>query len=102
VSVEASCVDSLYISNIVKISGESQECSPNHHLELLLPCTYGRKIWQFATVETQLLDDAVHLVKHIEEPPIGEVEVLTETVDCDDYPVSVATVALLDCWIGIA
>jgi hypothetical protein len=31
-----------------------------------------------------------------------EVKVLAETVDCDEYPVSVAAVVRLDCWIGVA
>jgi hypothetical protein len=59
------------------------------------------KIRQFAAVETQLLNDVVHLVKQIEESPIWKVEILAETVDSDDHPVSVAAVTLFDCWIGI-
>lgn len=69
---------------------------------MLFPCAHGRKVRQFADVETQLLDDAVYLVKHIKELPVRQAEIFSETVDYNDYPVSVASVTLLDCWIGIA
>jgi hypothetical protein len=98
VSVEASRVDSLYVTGIVEISGESKEGSPDCHLDLLLPCADGGKIWQLAHFEIQFLDDAMHLVKDIEEPSIWQIKVFAETVDHNDHPVSVTTVALLDRW----
>jgi hypothetical protein len=44
----------------------------------------------------------VHLVESIEKPSIGEVKVLAEAVNCNDHPVSVATVTFLDRWSRIA
>ncbi len=101
-AVEASCVDSLHISNIVKISGKSKESTPDNHLELLFAYAHGCETRQFAAVEIQFLNNTVHLVKHIKESPIWKVEILAETVDCDDHPVRVAAVTLLDCRVGVA
>lgn len=98
VSVEASRINSLYVSDIVKTSGKSQESSPDRHLELLLPCADGREVWQFARSNIHFIDDSMHLVKNIEEPSIWEVNVFAETVNPNDYPVSVAAVTLLDRW----
>lgn len=38
----------------------------------------------------------MYLVKNIEEPSIGKVKVFAETMDHNDYPVSVAAVTFLD------
>ncbi len=97
-AVEASCIESLHVSGIVKISGEPQESSPDRHLELLLPCANCREVRQLARFKIQFLDDPMHLVKNIEEPSIGKVKIFAETVDHNDHPVSVAAVTLLDRW----
>jgi hypothetical protein len=44
----------------------------------------------------------MHLVKHIEELAIWEIKILAATVEYDDYPASVAAVAILDCLTEIA
>jgi len=44
----------------------------------------------------------VHLVENIEEPSIWKVKVFPETVDYNDYPVSVAAITFLDRWCRIA
>lgn len=44
IAIEASCVNSLRVSGIVKINGELKEGSPDRHLELLLPDAHGRKV----------------------------------------------------------
>lgn len=66
VSVEAGCVDSLYLAGVVKISGESEKRSPDSHLKFPLPNARGREVRKFADFEAHLLDDSVHLVKNIE------------------------------------
>ncbi len=48
------------------------------------------------------LDNTAHLVEHIEEPPIWQIEVLVATLDHGDHPVSVAAVTLLDCRSRVA
>ena len=97
VSVEASSVDSLYVTGIVQIGGEPKG-TPDRHLELLLPYVHGRKVRQLADIETHLLDDTVHLVKDIEEPSIWQVEGFPEIGNHNDDPVSVAAIALFDRW----
>lgn len=79
-----------------------QERSPDRHLELLLPCTGGREVRQFARFKLQFLYDPVHLVENIEEPSIRKGKVFAETVDHHGYPVSVAAITFLDRWCRIA
>lgn len=43
-AIEASCIDSLHVPDIVKISGESQESTSDCYLELLLSCADGREV----------------------------------------------------------
>lgn len=40
VAVEASSIDSMYVTGILEISGNPQESPPDRHLELLLPDTH--------------------------------------------------------------
>ncbi len=101
-AVEASCVDSLHTSNVVKISRESKKGSPDRYLELLLSCADSREVRQLVRFKIQFCDYSVHLVESIEEPSIGEIEVSAETVNHNDYPVSVATVTFLDRWCRVA
>ena len=86
----------------MKIGGESKEGSPDRHLDPPFPFADGCNVRQFADVTVYLLDDIVHLVKHIEEPSIRKVEMCAETVNRDDDPVGVATATPLGCWSRIA
>lgn len=101
-SVEASRIDCLDGTSLVEFGGASKQRVPARHLEGLQPCAYDRKIRQRTDIETHLPDDTVHLVKHVEEPPIRKVERFPETVEYDADPVSVAALALRDCWTRLA
>lgn len=71
------------------------------HLKLLLADAYGRKVWQLTRFEAHSLDDTVYPVKAIEKSPVWKIKVFVGIVDRYDHPISVATIALLDCCVGI-
>lgn len=43
----------------------------------------------------------MHLVKAIEKSPVWKIKVFAEIVDRYNHPISVATITLLDCCVGI-
>ena len=44
----------------------------------------------------------MHLVKHVQQPPIRVIQVLAEAVDRHDHPVCVAIFTFFERWIWIA
>lgn len=70
VSVKASCINRLHISDIVMIIRELQESSPDRHCKLLILYTDRGEVRQIAHFKIQFPDGPVHLVKHTGESPV--------------------------------
>jgi len=44
----------------------------------------------------------VHLVKNVEKSPIWKVKVFADSMNHDNHPIRVSTIAFLDRWFGIS
>jgi hypothetical protein len=91
----------LDLTGFVQRSRQPQEDSPDAHFEVLFPRADGGEPRQLIHRQAKFSGDSRHFVKNVEQPPVGLIEVLAETVNCDDHPVSVATVTVLKRWLGL-
>lgn len=84
------------IVELVERGRRPQEDAPDPHLKILLPRTDSGEIKKLVHRQAEFRGYLRHLVKNIEQPPVELVKIFVEEVNCDDDPISVAIITLLE------
>lgn len=93
--IEPGGVDRLHVAELPEVGGEGGELPPIRHVEALFGVAYGQKVGKGLNSQLEPTDDARHFLEDIHQLPVGMGEMVLQTVQSDNDPISVAAVTLL-------